>query len=54
MTPYKPEEGDEVLVVMQGHVLHVGDKTFQVDEWVHDLAHLRHPGFKILKLSGDG
>jgi len=51
VTPYKPEEGDEVLVVYTGHVLHVGENQFQVDEWMHSLAHLHHPNFKIMKLS---
>jgi hypothetical protein len=47
---YVPKEGDEVVVALRGTILWVGDKHFEVDEWVLDLAHLRHPGFKIQRV----
>lgn len=43
------EEGDEVEVTIKGHVLWLGEKQLEVDDWVFDLASLRHPGFAIKK-----
>lgn len=50
MTPYKPEEGDEVLIVKKGLVTHVSDKGFGVDDWFIYLSELHHPDLKITKL----
>lgn len=43
-------EGDRVQITVEGTVLWLGGKSFEVDDWIFDLADLQRPGFTVKKL----
>lgn len=44
------EEGDRVQITVEGTVLWLGEKKFEVDEWAFHLADLRYPNFSVRKI----